>query len=414
MTSTKLGIWLKQEGDTVEAGEPIVEIETDKTNVELEAPASGVVHKIHVKAGTDGLETGALLAVISEAAEGAPHDTAVVATEPAGSDGGKTSGAEDAAPPAEAPPTAAPTPPRTVESAAAASPLARRMAAVASLDLSAIRGTGRGGRIGKADVERAITEQRPPTPTDVSVSGGPTTMTIQTRDLAIAAASFYEQPLSTMRRVTATRLQQAKQTVPHFYLRMECTVDAVLELRTRINEQSPDVKLTLTDIIVRAAALALRKVPQANSTWADNAIRVYDAADIAVAVNTPMGLITPIIRQADRKGLGAISQEMKALTERARHGALTPEEYTGGTFTISNLGMYGVESLYAIVNPPQSCILGVGAAVKRPVVVGDELAVGTISTCTLSADHRAIDGATGAEFLAAFRMFIEEPGLLAL
>ena len=337
VTSAKLGTWLKQEGDTVEAGEPIVEVETDKTNVELEAPASGVVHKIHVKAGTDGLETGALLAVISEGAE------------PAGADDGQTRATEDAAP-----------------------------------------------------------------PTEVSVSGGPTAMTIQTPDLAIAETSFHEQPLSTMRRVTAMRLQQAKQTVPHFYLRMECTVDAVLELRTRINEHSPDVKLTLTDIIVRAAALALRKVPQANSTWADDAIRVYDAADIAVAVNTPMGLITPIIRQADRKGLGAISQEMKALTERARQGALTPEEYSGGTFTISNLGMYAVESLYAIVNPPQSCILGVGAAVKRPVVVGDELAIGTIATCTLSADHRAIDGATGAEFLASFRMFIEEPGLLAL
>ena len=402
VTSAKLGMWLKQEGDTVEAGEPIAEVETDKTNVELEAPASGVVHRIHVKAGTDGLETGALLAVISESAE------------PAGSDDGQTSGAEDAAPPPETPPTTAPTTARTVDSSAPASPLARRMATAAGLDLATIRGTGRGGRIGKADVERAIAKQRPTTPTEVSVSGEPTAMTIQTRDLAIAETSFHEQPLSTVRRITAMRLQQAKQTVPHFYLRMECTVDAVLELRTRINEHSPDVKLTLTDIVVRAAALALRKVPQANSTWADDAIRVYDAADIAVAVNTPMGLITPIIRQADRKGLGAISQEMKALTERARQGALTPEEYTGGTFTISNLGMYGVESLYAIVNPPQSCILGVGAAVKRPVVVGDELAIGTIATCTLSADHRAIDGATGAEFLASFRMFIEEPGLLAL
>ena len=402
VTSAKLGTWLKQEGDTVEAGEPIVEVETDKTNVELEAPASGVVHKIHVKAGTDGLETGALLAVISEGAE------------PAGADDGQTRATEDAAPPPETPPTAAPTPLRPVDASAPASPLARRMATAAGLDLAAIHGTGRGGRIGKADVERAIAEQRPTTPTEVSVSGGPTAMTIQTPDLAIAETSFHEQPLSTMRRVTAMRLQQAKQTVPHFYLRMECTVDAVLELRSRINEHSPDVKLTLTDIIVRAAALALRKVPQANSTWADDAIRVYDAADIAVAVNTPMGLITPIIRQADRKGLGAISQEIKALTERARQGALTPEEYSGGTFTISNLGMYGVESLYAIVNPPQSCILGVGAAVKRPVVVGDELAIGTIATCTLSADHRAIDGATGAEFLASFRMFIEEPGLLAL
>jgi pyruvate dehydrogenase E2 component (dihydrolipoamide acetyltransferase) len=217
-----------------------------------------------------------------------------------------------------------------------------------------------------------------------------------------------------MRRVTATRLQQAKQTVPHFYLRIECAADAVLEFKTLVNTHSADVELTLTDIIVRAAALALRKVPLANSTWADNAVRVYERADISVAVNTPTGLITPIVRDAARKGLAAISRELKALTGRAREGRLNPEEYTGGTFTVSNLGMYGVESLYAIINPPQSCILGVGAAVRRPVVRGDEVTIGTVMTCTLSADHRAIDGATGAELLAEFRDLIEEPRLLAL
>ena len=415
VTTAKLGIWLKQEGDTVEAGEPIVEVETDKTNVELEAPASGVVHKIHVEAGTDGLETGALLAVITEGAAAPeseppqpPPEAPVDVVEPTGSDNGDQANAAAPSPPAAAPPAP------NAGAPAAASPLARRMATAAGLDLATIRGTGRGGRIGKADVEKAIAALHPATATEVAVPREPTAMTIQPSEVAVASTSFHEQPLSTMRRVTAMRLQQAKQTVPHFYLRMECNVDAALELRTRINEQTPDLKLTLTDIIVRAAALALRRVPQANSTWADNAIRVYDAADIAVAVNTPMGLITPIVRQADRKGLGTISQELKALTTRARDGALKPEEYTGGTFTISNLGMYGVESLYAIVNPPQNCILGIGAAVKRPVVVGNELAVGTVSTCTLSADHRAIDGATGAELLAAFRMFIEEPGLLAL
>jgi len=217
-----------------------------------------------------------------------------------------------------------------------------------------------------------------------------------------------------MRRVAAARLQEAKQTVPHFYLRIECAADAVLEFKTRVNAHSDELKVTLTDIIVRAAALALRKVPLANSTWADNAVRVYDSADIAVAVNTPTGLITPIVRRADRKGLAAISRELKALTERAREGKLKPEEYTGGTFTVSNLGMYGVESLYAIINPPQSCILGIGAAVRRPVVRGDQVTIGTILTCTLSADHRAIDGATGAELLAEFRELIEQPGLLAL
>ena len=207
------------------------------------------------------------------------------------------------------------------------------------------------------------------------------------------------------------RLQQAKQTVPHFYLRIECVVDAALGLLARVKELHPDVTPSLTDFVVRAAALALRQVPQANSTWADGVVRVYDTVDIAVAVNTPKGVITPIVRAADRKDLGAIARETRALVTRAREGTLTPEEYTGGTFTVSNLGMYGVEGLYAIVNPPQSCILGVGAAVKRPVVAGNVVTVGTVMTCTLSADHRAIDGAVGAELLAALRAFIEQPGL---
>ena len=217
-----------------------------------------------------------------------------------------------------------------------------------------------------------------------------------------------------MRRVTAERLQAAKQTIPHFYLSTDCDMDAALRLRARVNEREPNPALTLTDFIVRAAALALREVPAANSSWADGAVRLYDAADIAVAVDTPNGLITPIIRKADRKGLQAISRELKSLSARAREGELAPEEYTGGTFTISNLGMYGVDSLYAIVNPPQSCILGVGAARPRPIVAGDTVAVATIAACTLSADHRAIDGATGAGLLAAIRTFIEEPALLAL
>lgn len=217
-----------------------------------------------------------------------------------------------------------------------------------------------------------------------------------------------------MRRVTAERLQAAKQTVPHFYLNADCAMDAALRLRARLNERDPDLGLTLTDIIVRAAALALREVPAANSAWGDGAVRLFDTADIAVAVDTPGGLITPIIRQADGKSLRAISQELKSLSTRAREGGLTPEEYTGGTFTISNLGMYGVDSLYAIVNPPQSCILGVGAARPRPVAASGGVEVATIAACTLSADHRAIDGATGARFLASLRTFIEEPALLAL
>ena len=369
VTSAKLAAWLRAEGEAVAAGEPIVEVETDKTNVEIEAPASGVLQKIHVPAGTDGLETGALLAIIA-------------------GDGSANAAAEPAA-----------------------SPLARRMAAAAGLDLGRIKGTGRGGRIGKADVERALAAQAPAAAVAPRV---PVSAREPEPSADTPAAAGREEPLSAMRRVTAERLQAAKQTVPHFYLGADCAMDAALQLRARVNAQDPGLKLTLTDIIVRAAALALREVPAANSSWADGAVRLYDAADIAVAVDTPQGLITPIIRQADRKGLRAISRELKTLSARARAGALAPEEYNGGTFTISNLGMYGVDSLYAIVNPPQSCILGVGAARKRPVVSGDSVAVAATATCTLSADHRTIDGATGARMLAAFRTFIEEPALLAL
>ena len=417
VTSVKLSVWLKREGDRVQAGEPIAEVETDKTNVELEAPASGVVRAIQVAAGTEGLEAGALLALIADEADGetatAPEpvetDAASVASDaPSGRDEGT------AAPPAPAGPGPRPTPVVDGTPAPVATPMARRMAAAAGLDLSTIRGTGRGGRIGKADIDRVLAAQRGATLADSAVSTTPPPTPSETRRPAGPDVPFQEYPLTAMRRVTAIRLQQAKQTVPHFYLRIECVVDAALGLLARLKELHPDVTPSLTDFVVRAAALALRQVPQANSTWADGAVRVYDAVDIAVAVNTPKGLITPIVRAADQKDLGTIAGETRALVTRAREGTLKPEEYTGGTFTVSNLGMYGVESLYAIVNPPQSCILGVGAAVKRPVVVGNAVTVGTLMACTLSADHRAIDGAVGAELLAALRAFIEQPGLMVV
>ena len=424
VTSVKLAAWLKEEGQAVAAGEPIVEVETDKTNVEIEAPAAGVVVKIHVPAGTEGLETGALLAVIDSAAdaageagtaseaaaqvaaaEPAPEPPAPASTEATAHAGATVPEPESggAAPAAAVEAVSGPTP--------AASPLARRMAAAAGLDLREIKGSGRGGRIGKADVEGALAAQAPPPAVPPQ---GPVAARVPEAPPDAPPAGFHEEPLSAMRRVTAERLQAAKQTVPHFYLNADCAMDAALRLRARLNERDPDLGLTLTDIIVRAAAAALREVPAANSAWADGAVRLFDTADIAVAVDTPGGLITPIIRRADAKSLRAISQELKALSARAREGALAPEDYTGGTFTISNLGMYGVDSLYAIVNPPQSCILGVGAARPRPVAASGGIEVATIAACTLSADHRAIDGATGARFLASLRTFIEEPALLAL
>ena len=421
VTSVKLSVWLKREGDRVQAGEPIVEVETDKTNVELEAPASGVVRTIHVAAGTEGLEAGVLLALIADEADGETATPASTTPEPVETEAGSAvsdapsgRGDETAAPSAPAPPGPPPTPVAEGAPAPVATPLARRMAAAAGLDLSTLRGTGRGGRIGKADIDRELAAQRGAPPAAAAAPTAPTPTGGETRGPVGPDAPFQEYPLTAMRRVTATRLQQAKQTVPHFYLRIECAVDAALGLLARAKELHLDVTPSLTDFVVRAAALALRQVPRANSTWADGVVRVYDTVDIAVAVNTPKGLITPIVRAADRKDLGTIARETRALVTRAREGTLTPEEYTGGTFTISNLGMYGVESLYAIVNPPQSCILGVGAAVKRPVVAGNAVTVGTVMTCTLSADHRAIDGAVGAELLAALRAFIEHPGLMML
>ena len=420
VTSVKLSVWLKREGDRVQAGEPLVEVETDKTNVELEAPASGVVRTIHVAAGTEGLEAGVLLALIADEADGEMATPAASVPEPVETDAGSVgsdapSGRDEGtAPRAPAGQGPGPTPVADGAPGPVATPMARRMAVAAGLDLSTIRGTGRSGRIGKADIDRVLAAQRGATLVDSAVSTTPLPTPSETSGPAGPDAPFQEYPLTAMRRVTATRLQQAKQTVPHFYLRIECVVDAALGLLARLKELHPDVAPSLTDFVVRAAALALRQVPQANSTWADGAVRVYDAVDIAVAVNTPKGLITPIVRAADRKDLGTIAGETRVLATRAREGTLKPEEYTGGTFTISNLGMYGVESLYAIVNPPQSCILGVGAAVKRPVVVGNAVTVGTVMACTLSADHRAIDGAVGAELLAALRAFIEQPGLMVV
>ncbi len=412
VTSVKLSLWLKQEGDRVEAGEPIAEVETDKTTVELEAPASGVVQTLRVPAGTNGLETGTLLAVI------ASHPGGEAASRAAGPDGGAR-----AAPPTVSDAMAAPaTATRAADQTAAAAvhepaatapavvatPLARKMAAASGIELSTIRGTGLGGRIGKGDIDRVLLLRRGGPPAEDGSPPAPAS--------GIAAhdkGSFNDRKLTAMRRVTAARMQQAKQTVPHFYLRVDCTVDAALDLLAAARRQDATAP-TLTDVVIRTAAYALERIPLANAAWADGAVRIYDNIDIAIAVNTPAGLITPIIRNAGAKALGEIAAETRALIARAREGTLQPADYTGGTFTISNLGMYGVDSLYAIVNPPQSCILGVGAARARPVAIGQEVRVAQVMACTLSADHRVIDGAVGADFLAAIKDCLEQPGLMML
>ncbi|CCG40255.1 2-oxo acid dehydrogenase subunit E2 [Magnetospirillum molischianum] len=285
-----------------------------------------------------------------------------------------------------------------------ASPLARRLAAAAGIDLTKLTGSGPHGRIVKADVEKAKTATPPPHPAPIAASP-----TLPAPAAPAASAGYTDLPLTPMRRTIARRLTEAKATIPHFYLTVDIEMDAVLALREQLNARLAPDKLSVNDFILRAVALGLRAVPEANAAWAETAIRRFTDIDIAVAVATPEGLITPIVRQADRKGLGEISAEVKSLATRARDGALKPEEYQGGGFTISNLGMYGVRDFAAIINPPQACILAVGSADPRPIVKAGALAVATVMSVTLSVDHRTVDGATAARFLATTKSMLEDP-----
>jgi pyruvate dehydrogenase E2 component (dihydrolipoamide acetyltransferase) len=413
MTTAKLAVWLKREGAAVTGGEPIVEVETDKTTVELEAPGSGVLERILVAAGTEGVPVGALLAVIADdRVADAPAEAVVqAAPRPAPS-------VIEHKPAAAFSPEPSPAVVKLVAAPASqaipdipATPLAKRMAGLAGLDLATVVPDGGRTRITRSDVEIALQRRHP---ASAAVEARRTFDAIARVQPQERGAAFTDQPLSPMRRITAERLQRSKQTIPHFYLQADCRADALVDLRAQLNARASGIKVTITDLIVFAAARALRQVPQANAAWAETAVRVYDSVDIAVAVNTPKGLITPIVRGSHEKSLGAISLELSALVERARKGTLKPHEYTGGTFTISNLGMFGVTSITPIVNPPHACILGVGRIEDRAVVVDGQLAAGRTLSCTLAADHRIVDGATGAELLGEIRRLIEDPMAMAL
>jgi len=521
MSVAKVGAWLKREGDLVRAGEPIVEIETDKTNVEIEAPVSGYLQQIVVPAGSDDVAVNTVLALIAdERADIEPvsifaPNISVFAPDPepdsiwnrllenpAGRTPNQeperipnperqrtlTASAEGYGESAEAlarrrnpaPSTQNPEPP-----ASPITPLAREIARLAGLDLSTVRAAS-GGRITRHDVEHALGHDGPatstalqpepatevpaaqspaplpellssepvsaaefapaaesaahiePTPSleptapskpvaapepaaaapapaasAVAVTTSDTTPDAP-RDVSDEAGLFDVQPLTNVRRVTAKRLQEAKQTVPHFYLEAECQVDALIELRSRWNARHADAKLTVTDFVVFAASRALVQVPQANAAWGETAVHVYRSVDIAVAVNTAKGLLTPIVRACHRKSVVVISREIAALAERARAGHLRPDDYTGATFTVSNLGMYGVTSITPIINPPAACILGVGTIEERPVVSAGQVVPGHTMRCALAADHRAVDGALGAELMTALRRLLEDPLALML
>jgi pyruvate dehydrogenase E2 component (dihydrolipoamide acetyltransferase) len=406
MTEGNLAKWLMKEGDTVSAGDVIAEIETDKATMEVGAVDEGVLGKILVPGGTEGVQVNQPIALLLEEGE----DAGALKGYSAGGAKAPALAPEMAAEPGAptpAPAAAAPLPPPAGKGARViASPLARRMAQQAGVDLGAIKGTGPQGRIVKADIESAMTGGVAPATVvaPLAAPAGP-----GARQTAEALGMSYTlEPNSNMRKVIARRLSESKQTVPHFYLTIDCEIDDLLAARKRINEEH-GLKISVNDIVIKAAAMALKKVPAANASWDEEGILLYDHADISVAVATPAGLITPIVKAAEAKGLEAISSEMKDLAGRAREGKLKPEEFQGGTFSVSNLGMFGIREFAAIINPPQGCILAVGAGEERAVVKDGELTVATVMSCTLSVDHRVVDGAVGAEFMATFKRLIETP-----
>jgi pyruvate dehydrogenase E2 component (dihydrolipoamide acetyltransferase) len=420
MTEGKLANWLKKEGEAVKAGDVIAEIETDKATMEVEAVDEGILGKILIPAGTDGVKVNELIAVLLEDGEDSSAIGAAPAAKPV------TNGAAKVEATA-APVTAAPAGKITDNGARVfATPLARRIANDQGVTLQNVVGTGPNGRIIKIDVEAAMRNK-----SVAPVAAAPAAITASTpvsapavkgpdaKKLSDAYGMAYDLvPNSKMRQVIARRLSESKQTVPHFYLSLDCELDALLALRQDLNGRSPEgkgsYKLSVNDFIIKAVAASLIRVPAANSAYTDEAALFYKHADISVAVATPTGLITPIIKKAETKGLATISSEMKDLAVRARDGKLKPEEFQGGSFSISNLGMFGVKEFAAIINPPQACILAVGAGEQRAVVRKGALAIANVMTVTLSVDHRVVDGAVGAEFLAEFKKIVEDPIKLVL
>lgn len=416
MTEGKLATWHVKEGDEVSSGDVIAEIETDKATMEVEAVEEGIVGKILVEAGTDAVPVNDVIAVLLEEDEDASaldgFDTSAGGAslapkedkkEETSSKAEKTSSNKNSS---SAPKT-------NTSGRVFASPLARRMAQQNNLDIAAIDGSGPKGRVVKADIEKALkngTGKNGASPSKAAATGGSMPQGVDARAQADALGQPYEfEPANSVRQVIAKRLLESKQTVPHFYLSLDCELDALLALRKEVNADAEDYKVSVNDFIIRATAKALKDVPAANASWTGDGILQYTDVDVSVAVASENGLITPIVKQADQKTIIAISKEMKDLAGRARDGKLAPHEFQGGGFTISNLGMFGIKTFSAIINPPQSCILAVGAGEQRMIVKNGEPKVATVMTVTLSVDHRSVDGAVGAEFLAAFKKYIEAP-----
>ena len=408
MTDGKLAKWNVSIGDNVASGDVLAEIETDKATMEVEAVEEGKVAKLLVQEGSENVAVNSVIALLLEDGETADE---IELTEDCVSENKvetPISEREREAAPLKANHTSPGHigPGEVVDPVdkdrVLASPLAKRMASQAGIGLDEISGSGPNGRIVKRDIEAVLSGGLP-----AVVAANPTSDTNNQKYELIEH--------STMRKTIAARLTESKQTVPHFYVRVDCEIDKLLEFRAELNKKADGAyKLSINDIIIKAAGVALKKVPNANVCWTESGIRVFRSADISVAVSVEGGLITPIIFNADGKGLEQISKEMHELAERARDGKLSPEEYTGGTFSISNLGMYGVKSFDAVINPPQACILAVGAGQQSPVVHNGALAVATVMNLTLSADHRAVDGAVAAEYMECLSGLIEDPMTMLL
>lgn len=420
MEEGTLATWLVKEGDTVTSGDVIAEIETDKATMEVESIDDGTVAKILVDDGTDNVPVGQIIAILAEEGE----DVADVEV-PSASDLTKAKPAEEASNQQEKPETkstvATPheiAPADNSDNRVKASPLAKRIAANEGLNIASMTGSGPHGRIVKRDVEAALAGG---TTAEKTKSQPATTAQPTTEKATPQPSSEYypphsdvpvrEERLSNMRKTIAKRLTESKTTVPHFYLTIECELDKLLAQRKELNEKlaNSGVKISVNDFIVRASALALKKVPAANVQFAGDKMYWYERADISMAVAIEGGLVTPVVRGADQMGLADIAKTTKELALKARDGKLMPEDYAGGTFSISNLGMMGIKEFSAVINPPQGAILAIGAGEQRPVVKDGALAVATVMSCTMSCDHRAVDGAVGAEFLKAFKGFIEDP-----
>jgi len=426
MEEGKLSKWLVKEGDTVKSGTILAEIETDKATMEFEAVDEGKIGKILVAEGTEGVKVNAPIAILLDEGEKADAVPAAAAAPkadiPAAMKDIAAAVKAESAPAAAAPSAAAPAA-KTDGNRVFASPLARRIAASKGIDISALSGTGPRGRIVKSDVENAKPGAAKPAAGATAAAGGgiPGVAPLPDARLLYPAGSYEETPHDNMRKAIAKRLTSAKTLIPHYYLTIDCNLNALMAVREKMNaaapkdkDKKPAYKLSVNDFIMKASAMALMKHPDVNASWTDTAILRHKDADVGVAVALDFGLITPIIFKAQTKGLVEISDEVKTLAKLAKEKKLKPSQYEGGGFSVSNLGMYGIKNFTSIINPPQSCIIAVGAGEERPVVINGKIEIATVMTVTMSADHRVVDGGTGAKFLQTLKQFIEEPASMLL